>query len=71
MFWQKRSQWKEISSGCVQAGVGRAKVLESALGKYFTFLAFQANLNFFTCFNATVQTKEFISAFFRIIFAYV
>lgn len=73
MFWQKRSQWKEISSGCVQPGpgVGGAKVLESALGKYFTFLAFQANLNFFTCFNATVQTKEFISAFFRIIFAYV
>ena len=46
--WQKRSQWKEISSGCVQPGVGmgEAKVLESALGKYFTFLAFQTNLNF-------------------------
>lgn len=49
MFWQKRRLWGRAICIPLEAfgGRGEADVVESALGKYLTYLASQTNLKMF------------------------
>lgn len=72
MFWQKRSYWREIciSSGGIRTW-GEGVSVEVSPWKIFYIFSFANQLKIFSIFYATVQRKEFISAFFSIIFAHV